>query len=123
MHALALVDAGDADVDTDRAPHAARLAVGETVILLRPHLPVVGFSIWMERGRHQNESLADGHARRNQRGGAAVCMQTNARGGGGGAVRHAARRQRERERERRPKRWCALCQPVKRFEADVLPHA
>ena len=38
----------------------ARVAVGETVILLHPLLPLVGFSIWMERGCQQNDSLADG---------------------------------------------------------------
>ena len=37
----------------------ATLAVGETVILLHPPLPVLGVSIVMERGRPQNESLAD----------------------------------------------------------------
>ena len=31
------------------------LAVGETVILLRPTLPSVGVSIWTERGCRQNE--------------------------------------------------------------------
>ena len=39
---------------------AAGLAVGETVILLHPPLPLVGVSIGMERGCHQNDSLADG---------------------------------------------------------------
>ena len=38
----------------------ARLAVGETVILLHPIFPLVGVSIGMERGRQQNDSLADG---------------------------------------------------------------
>ena len=37
------------------------LAVGETVILLHPPLPVVGVSIRMERGCQQNGSLADGY--------------------------------------------------------------
>ena len=38
------------------------LAVGETVILLHPPLPLVGVSIGMERGRQQNDrTLADGH--------------------------------------------------------------
>ena len=41
----------------------ARLAVGETVILLHPALPLAGASTWIERGRQQNDSLADGHAR------------------------------------------------------------
>ena len=31
------------------------VAVGETVILLRPTLPSVGVSIWTERGCRQNE--------------------------------------------------------------------
>ena len=38
----------------------ARLAVGETVILLHPPLPLVVVSIGMERGCQQNDSLADG---------------------------------------------------------------
>ena len=42
---------------------ASRLAVGETAILLQPPLPLVGGSIWMERGCHQNDSLADGYSR------------------------------------------------------------
>ena len=37
------------------------VAVGETVILLQPPLPLVGVSMWMERGRQQNDSLADGY--------------------------------------------------------------
>ena len=37
------------------------LAVGETVILLHLPLPVAGVSIVMERGRQQNDSLADGY--------------------------------------------------------------
>ena len=36
------------------------LAVGETVILLHPPLPLVGVSIGVERGCQQNDSLADG---------------------------------------------------------------
>ena len=36
------------------------LAVGETVILLHPPLPLVGVSIAMERERQQNDSLANG---------------------------------------------------------------
>ena len=36
------------------------LAVGETVILLPPPLPLVGVSMVMERGCQQNDSLADG---------------------------------------------------------------
>ena len=36
------------------------LAVGETVILLHPPLPLAGVSIAMERERQQNDSLADG---------------------------------------------------------------
>ena len=31
-------------------PPGVRLAVGETIILLHPPLPLVGVSIWMERG-------------------------------------------------------------------------
>ena len=38
----------------------ARLAVGETVILLHPPLPLVGVSIETMRERQQNDSLADG---------------------------------------------------------------
>ena len=39
------------------------LAVGETVILPHPPLPLVGVSIAMERGRQQNDrTLADGYA-------------------------------------------------------------
>ena len=42
-------------------PH---LAVGESsVILLRPPLPSVGVPIWTQRGRQQNDSLADGYGR------------------------------------------------------------
>ena len=36
------------------------VAVGETVILLHPPLPLVGVSIAMERERQQNDSLANG---------------------------------------------------------------
>ena len=36
------------------------LAVDETVILLQPPLPLVGVSIWMERGCQQNDSLVNG---------------------------------------------------------------
>ena len=36
------------------------VAVGETVILLHPPLPLAGFPIGMERERQQNDSLADG---------------------------------------------------------------
>ena len=38
----------------------ARLAVGETVILLHPPLRLAGVSTGMERGCQQNGSLADG---------------------------------------------------------------
>ena len=38
----------------------AEIAVGETVILLHPPLPLVGVSIAMKRERQQNDSLADG---------------------------------------------------------------
>ena len=45
-------------------PYAGRLAaVGETVILLHPPLPSVGVSIRINRGCHQNASLADGYWR------------------------------------------------------------
>ena len=37
-----------------------RIAVGETVILLHPPLPLVGISIAMERERQQTDSLANG---------------------------------------------------------------
>ena len=36
------------------------LAVGETVILMYPPLPPVGILVWVEMGRQQNDSLADG---------------------------------------------------------------
>ena len=36
------------------------IALGETVILLHPPLPLAGFSIGMQKGRQQNDSLADG---------------------------------------------------------------
>ena len=42
---------------------STRLAVGETVILLQPPLPLLGVSIAMERGCQQNDSLADGYTR------------------------------------------------------------
>ena len=38
----------------------ARMAVCETVILLHPPLPLVGISIGIKRGCHQNDSLANG---------------------------------------------------------------
>ena len=38
----------------------SHLAVGETVTLLHPPLPLAGVSIRMERGCQQNDSLADG---------------------------------------------------------------
>ena len=38
----------------------ARLAVGETVILLHRPLSLVGVSMWVERGCQQNDSLANG---------------------------------------------------------------
>ena len=38
----------------------ALIAVGETVILLHPTLPLAGVSIGIKRGCHQNDSLADG---------------------------------------------------------------
>ena len=37
-----------------------RLAVGETVIVLNPLLPLAGVSIVMERERQQNDSLVNG---------------------------------------------------------------
>ena len=39
---------------------AAMTAVGETVILLHPPLPLVGISTGINRGCQQNDSLADG---------------------------------------------------------------
>ena len=49
------------DVETNRmSSNAVILAIGETVILLHPPLPLVGVSIVMERERQQNDSLADG---------------------------------------------------------------
>ena len=41
-------------------PPVRLVAVGETVILLHPPLPLVGVSIGMEGGCQQNGSLADG---------------------------------------------------------------
>ena len=47
--------------DTSATVHVqAGAAVGETVILLHPPLPLVAVSIAMERERQQNDSLADG---------------------------------------------------------------
>ena len=40
---------------------AALVAVGETVILLHPLLPLVGVSIVMERERQQNDSLVNSY--------------------------------------------------------------
>ena len=37
-----------------------QLAIGETVILLHSPLPLLGVSIAIKRGCHQNDSLADG---------------------------------------------------------------
>ena len=42
-------------------PVLFQVAVGETVILLQPPLPLAGVSIAMRRERQQNESLADGY--------------------------------------------------------------
>ena len=42
-------------------PERALVAVGETAILLHPSLLLVGVSIWMERGRQQNDSLTNGY--------------------------------------------------------------
>ena len=39
-------------------------AVGETVILLHPPLPLSGVSIRIKRGRHQDDGLADGYGNR-----------------------------------------------------------
>ena len=48
-------------VQTLLLPNRARIAVGETVILLHPPLPLPGVSVGMERGCHQNDrTLADG---------------------------------------------------------------
>ena len=41
-------------------PTQPTVAVGETVILLHPPLPLLGFSTGMERGCQQTDSLADG---------------------------------------------------------------
>ena len=43
-----------------RPGRRAAVAVGETVILLQPPLPLVGVSIAMRRERQQNDSLGDG---------------------------------------------------------------
>ena len=60
---------GEGDISTGRPEDSnlgwgmaetALLAVGETVILLHPPLPLVGVSIGMERGCQQNDSPADG---------------------------------------------------------------
>ena len=40
-----------------------RLAVGETVIWWHPPVPLVGVSIWINRGCRQNDSLADSYRR------------------------------------------------------------
>ena len=48
-----------------RHPHARHLAVGETVILRHPPLPVLSVSIGMERERQQNDrTFADGYRHR-----------------------------------------------------------
>ena len=47
------------DTET-RLKERVDLAVGETVILLHPPLPLEGVSMWMEKGCQQNDSLADG---------------------------------------------------------------
>ena len=44
----------------DVLEHEAMLAVGETVILLHPPLPLVGVSTGINRGCHQNDSLVNG---------------------------------------------------------------
>ena len=44
-----------------------RLAVGETVILLHPPLPLAGVSTVMERERQQNDRLVNGYTRRSTR--------------------------------------------------------
>ena len=50
--------------ETERVvfPHrlGSHLAVGETVVLPHPPLPLVDVSIEVWRGRQQNDSLADG---------------------------------------------------------------
>ena len=43
-----------------QAQHEAEIAVGETVILLHPPVPISGVSIGTNRGCHQHDSLADG---------------------------------------------------------------
>ena len=52
-----------ADTVPAGADGKARVAVGETVILLHPPLPSVDVSIGTERERQQNDSVADGKAR------------------------------------------------------------
>ena len=52
--------AGRKGITERKQPEPEQLAVGETVILLHPPLPVVVFSIVMQRGRQQNDSLAGG---------------------------------------------------------------
>ena len=44
----------------DRFPTPGRLAVGETIILLHPPLPLAVVSMGMKRERQQNDSLANG---------------------------------------------------------------
>ena len=41
--------------------HGLQVAIGETFILLHLSLPSVGGSIGIERGRQQNDNLADGY--------------------------------------------------------------
>ena len=53
-----------APITSVRRAERGRLAIGETVILLHPPLPLVGVSIDMARERQQNDSLADGYGRR-----------------------------------------------------------
>ena len=48
--------AGRKGITERKQPEPEQLAVGETVILLHPPLPVVVFSIVMQRGRQQNDS-------------------------------------------------------------------
>ena len=57
------VPCGDAHIAAEvltRSEGLASLAVGETVILLHPPLPLVGVSIWMQRECQQNDSFANG---------------------------------------------------------------
>ena len=55
------------------ASSATSLAVGETVILLNPLLPLVGVSIVTVRGCQRNDSLADGYTSPSSRAASTPC--------------------------------------------------